>query len=213
MSTMSTIIILYRIKFIHIIIPFLFIIFILFIFIIQTTPISTSIPKLLSIELKPNFGAYYAELSLGNPPQTIYHGLDQGLTVTWTDVFKYSPSKSSTHQIIKQGDLKFQHLHLYGNEVKDSMHFPNNTTLPNFSFYTIKDSRGYNSRVGGFGLAHKFTDYKYSLVHQLHNEGLITKRSFAFVPPSSTNNQHNLNNQLTPKQEQNHLTLEIIHFH
>ena len=157
--------------------------------ILLTIPSSlTTDPKLLSIELKPNFGAYYAELSLGNPPQTIYHGLDQGLTVTWTDVFKYSPSKSSTHQIIKQGDLKFQHLHLYGNEVKDSMHFPNNQTLPNFTFYTIKDSRGYNSRVGGFGLAHKFTDYKYSLVHQLHNEGLITKRSFAFVPPSSTNN-------------------------
>ena len=149
--------------------------------------------KFIKYPFKTNFGGYYMELFIGNPTQKIYHGIDQGLTVTWTDYSMYSPDKSSTKHIIKDDtQLKFQNMRLYGKEITDDIIFLNDNKkdiiMNSFPFFLISNSRGYNSRVGGIGLAYKFTDTKYSLVHQLKQHNLISSLSFSLIPPNQNEN-------------------------
>jgi hypothetical protein len=42
--------------------------------------------------------------------------------------------------------------------------------------------RGYDNRVGGIGLAYKFADEKYSLIHQLKEKNIINHLSYGFIP-------------------------------
>lgn len=146
--------------------------------------------KIIKFPFKKHFGGYYMQIKVGEPPQFIFHGIDQGLTVTWTDSMQFDINKSTTMKIIKEdGQLKFQQMRLYGKEIEDTVFFStnedNNIILPNFPFYVIPSSRGYNSRVGGIGLAYKFTDNKYSLIHQMKKNNLISNSSFGIIPPKA----------------------------
>ena len=107
--------------------------------------------KIIKFPFKKHFGGYYMQIKVGEPPQFIFHGIDQGLTVTWTDSMQFDINKSTTMKIIKEdGQLKFQQMRLYGKEIEDTVFFStnedNNIILPNFPFYVIPSSRGYNSR-------------------------------------------------------------------
>ena len=98
--------------------------------------------KYIKYPFKTNFGGYYMELLIGNPAQKIYHGIDQGLTVTWTDYSMYSPDKSNTKHIIKDDtQLKFQNIRLYGKELSDDIIFPNENKkdiiMNSFPFFHI----------------------------------------------------------------------------
>ena len=80
--------------------------------------------KIIKFPFKKYFGGYYMQLKVGEPPQFIFHGIDQGLTVTWTDSMLFDINKSTTMKIIKEdGQLKFQQMRLYGKEIEDTVFF------------------------------------------------------------------------------------------
>lgn len=144
--------------------------------------------KVIKLPFKKYYGGYYMQLKVGEPSQILFHGIDQGLTVTWTDSMFFDVDKSNSVKIIKEdGQLKFQKIRLFGKEIEDTVSFSNdeekNILLPKFPFYVIPNTRGYNSRVGGIGLAYKFTDNKYSLIHQMKDNNLISNSSFGIIPP------------------------------
>lgn len=55
-------------------------------------------------------------------------------------------------------------------------------SLVNFNFFHVNTLETINEETGGFGFAFKFEDYKYSLVHQLKEQNMITHLSYGLLP-------------------------------
>ena len=72
-----------------------------------------------------------------------------------------------------------------------------NISLDDFWFVIVGNSRGYDSRVGGIGLTYKFSDEKYSLIHQFKKNKLIIHLSYGFIPPSLVHKNNNISDNST----------------
>ncbi len=173
--------------------------------------------KIIYFPITLNFNSYYANIYLGEPPQQLFLSLDQELQVTWADTIHYKQENSLTSKYINKTTISFRKINLFGETISDkislinktstnknmSLNMTKNITIDKFWFVVIGNSRGYDSRVGGIGLAYKFSDEAYSLIHHLKNNKLIIHLSYGFIPPAliikddnnnSTNNINSENN-------------------
>ena len=159
------------------------------------------ISKLFYIPFTEYYGSYYMNLTLGNPHQTQLKSIDLELQITWTDNIFYKPINSSTSKKISETFLSFRKIDLYGFIYSDIITFINEEYKPinlnNFHFAVINNTRGYDSRIGGFGFCFKFTDFKYSIIHNLFYQNLISKKKFGIVPNNIFND--NINNNFSNK--------------
>ena len=170
------------------------------------------IEKIIYFPIKLNFNAYFIDIYIGNPYQKLLLALDQELQVTWADTIHYNQLLSQTLREINKTKLSFRHVNLYGNTISDQITFINtldnfdsdfninnakNISIDDFWFVVIEQSRGYDSRVGGIGLAYKFVYEEYSLIHYLKKNNYINFLSYGFIPPSLIINKNNQNNNNT----------------
>ena len=137
------------------------------------------------------FGGSYIDFFLGSQETRLFHGIDQGLTVTWTEKGKYTYEDSSTAKVIKDVQLKFQKFKLAGKEIEETLVFQSSSddyvTIENFPIVMTRSTKGYNSRVGGVALAFNFTDEKYSLVHKMKKDKIIQYARFGLIRKDNKN--------------------------
>jgi hypothetical protein len=164
----------------------------LFIFILSIINIISS--KLFYIPFTEISGSYYMNLTIGTPYQNQLKAIDQELAITWTDNYFYNPNNSSSSKELSEVTLSFRKINLYGNLYSDIITFINEEYKPiilnDFNFAVIKNTKGYDSRVGGFGFAYKFSDLKYSIIHFLYDKNLISKRAFGIIPNNNLKNNY-----------------------
>ena len=131
------------------------------------------------IELK--YRAFYTNINIGEPEVKVLLPLDQEMQILWADSGGYRVENSSTSKVINDTEISFRYNRFYGKTISDKICLKNNVdiknneivndtanvTLDDFWFIMVGHIRGYDNRVGGIGLAYKFADEKYSLIHQL----------------------------------------------
>ena len=107
---------------------------------------------------------------------SIYRPLNTMLQFTWFvkwDLPDIPPSKQKGEQSIELIDL------CYGYQYEDDIYFNNITKLPNFNFFVFDSARFYH-RDSGIGLAYRFNNYSFSIVHELYRNEIIDKKQFVF---------------------------------
>ena len=151
--------------------------------------------KIIYFPILLNFNAYFSNIYIGDPSQKILLALDQELQVTWLDTIHYKPENSLTSKEINNTIISFRKINLSGITISDQISFVNdfdinynntvieNITIKDFWLVVIGNSRGYDSRVGGIGLAYKFSYEEYSLIHYLKKNNIINYLSYGFIPP------------------------------
>ena len=159
--------------------------------------------KIIFFPITLNTNAYFANIYFGEPLQKILLSLDQELQVTWTDTIHYNQLTSRKSRDINETKISFRKINLFGTTISETISFFNdiniinninkakNITIEDFRFVLIENSRGYDSRIGGIGLAYKFAYEEYSLIHHFKKNNLINYLSYAFIPPSLFNNNNN----------------------
>ena len=161
-------------------------------FIILYNKIKTS--NIVIIPLKEEYNVLNVEMTIGTPPQIFKHSIEQYLTTIWTSENFYNIHQSTSFKIIKENQkMNFQMYTIFGQLVEETFAFTtvelNNTEnkgktiiLNNIPFVNTFNIRGFNSRVGGIGLAYKFHDIKYSFIHILYERKYIDYLSYSFIP-------------------------------
>ena len=153
--------------------------------------------KIIYIPYDLNFGAYFINISFGDPPQNAYLAIDQELSVTWTDAIHYKKENSLTCKELSDTKLSFRKYNLFGKSIQDKINLSstNSTVLiDNFTFVSITNTRGYDSRIGGVGLTHKLQNTSYSLIHHLKKNNYINNLEYSFIPNKYINNNGSLTN-------------------
>lgn len=160
------------------------IIFLAYWFLIEIMTINCSLEenKIVAIPYKVFFGAYYFYLQLGKPSQMLFHAIDQEREFTWTSNDYYIREKSTTVKVLKETNLRFRDLNMYGSILEERLNLTADNLLNDFPFWVINNTRGFNSRIGGIGFAYKFRDKRYSIIHRLKEDGQINYLSYSFVP-------------------------------
>ena len=163
------------------------------------------IEKIIYFPIELNFNAFYANIYIGEPEKKILLPLDQEFQILWADSGGYHPEKSVTSKTINETKISFRYHNFYGRTISDKICLKNNIdvntneiintttniSLDNFWFITVGNIRSFDSRVGGIGLAYKFEDEKYSLIHQLKKKNLISHLNYGFIPSTLINSYYN----------------------
>lgn len=169
--------------------------------------------KIIYFPIVLNFNAFYTNIYFGEPPQKIQLSLDQELQVTWTDTIHYKQENSINSKEINETTISFRRVNLFGKTISDTIMFnsnedylynnTNNISIDDFWFVVVGNSRGYDSRVGGIGLSFKFADERYSLIHHLKKNNLITQLNYGYIPFSLviSNNLTDNNSNISLNQE------------
>ena len=161
--------------------------------------------KIIYFPIVSNFNAFYANIFIGEPEKKVLLPLDQEMQILWADSGGYHPENSVTSKTISETKISFRYHSFYGKTISDKICLKNNIdintneisnttkniSLDNFWFITVGNIRGFDSRVGGIGLAYKFEDEKYSLIHQLKNKSLISHLNYGFIPSTLINTYNN----------------------
>ena len=161
------------------------------------------------IELK--FKAFYTNIYIGEPLQKAKLPLDQEMNILWADLSGYHRENSVTSKIINDTAISFRYNRFYGKTISDKICLRNNIdinkneivnntndiVLDDFWFIMVGHIRGYDNRVGGLGLAYKFADERYSLIHQLKEKNIINHLNYGFIPSLLINSYEHDENDKT----------------
>ena len=161
--------------------------------------------KIIYFPIELNFNAFYANIYIGEPEKKILLPLDQEFQILWADSGGYHSENSITSKKINETKISFRYHNFYGSTISDKICLKNNIdinnneilnittniSLDNFWFITVGNIRGFDSRVGGIGLAYKFEDEKYSLIHELKKKNHISHLNYGFIPASLINTYYN----------------------
>ena len=164
--------------------------------------------KIIYFPIQLHFNAFYSNIYLGEPEIKVLLPLDQEMQILWGDSGGYHPENSKTAKKINDTKISFRVYNFYGKTISDKICLKNNIDinkneivndtknfyLDDFWFITVGYIRGYDNRVGGIGLAYKFYDEKYSLIHQLKLKNLISHLNYGFIPNSLINSYENNEN-------------------
>ena len=175
--------------------------FITFLILISTLEEKKYEEKIIYLPIELNFQAFYANIYIGEPRAKILLPLDQELQIFWAESYYYNPENSITSKFINETKISFRYMNFYGKTISDKICLSNNINITNNEivnntknvivddFWMIKvgNIRGFDNRVGGIGLAYKFVDERYSLIHELKKRKLISHLSYGFIPPSLIN--------------------------
>lgn len=143
--------------------------------------------KFVAIPYQVCFGSYYIHLNLGQPSQNLFHAIDQEREFTWTANTFYSREKSNSVKVLKETNLRFRHLDMFGSILEEHLTLTSNNQIDEFPFYVINSTRGFNSRVGGIGFSYKFRDTHYSIIHRLKEAKQIDNLAYSFVSLTKDN--------------------------
>ena len=126
-------------------------------------------------------------LQAGTPFKTQSVQLSLTYPYTWVSFVTYDNNQSSTSELINN-NIEFpsdNYGSLIGLEVRDIISFPNNISLNNFSFFILR-SKSITFEFSILSLSRAYNDTKYSIIHQLYNEGLIGYKSFTleYIEPN-----------------------------
>ena len=163
--------------------------------------------KIIYLPIELNSNSYFTNIYIGEPPQKLFLSLDQELQITWVDTIHYKKENSINSKQINKTTISFRKVNLFGETISDKISFINNNnsnynilkniSLDDFWFVIVGNSRGYDSRVGGIGLTYKFSDEKYSLIHQFKKNKLIIHLSYGFIPPPLVLKNNNISDNNT----------------
>ena len=131
-----------------------------------------------------NFTVEYSSpgffLQAGTPYKNQSIQLSLTYPYTWMSFITYNNNQSSTSELINN-NVEFpsdNYGSLIGLEVKDIISFPeSNISLNNFSFFILR-SKSITFHFSILSLSKSYNDTKYSIIHQLYNEGIIGYKSF-----------------------------------
>ena len=173
--------------------------------------------KIIYFPIELNFNAFYANIYIGEPERKVLLPLDQEFQILWADSGGYRSENSVTSNLINETKIHFRKFYNFnGYTISDKIclrnnidiktneiiNKTNNIILEDFWLIVVGYIRGYDNRVGGIGLAYKFEDEKYSLIHQLKQRNLITHLNYGFIPSSLINSidiDGNINNNTENK--------------
>lgn len=136
--------------------------------------------EIISAEYMNLFGTSDILLNIGTPPRVVHLELNMETQFTWVSFFQFTPGDSSTTCFGKNESIIINKKEVVCQNLKDVIKFQNSQEkLNNFSFYYT--SFGVRLSSNCIGLAYKFNDEQYSIVHQLYNKGIIPSKSFGFI--------------------------------
>ena len=118
-------------------------------------------------------------LQAGTPYKNQSIQLSLSYPYTWMSFITYNNNQSSTSELINS-NIEFpsdNYGSLIGLEVKDTVTFPNGVSLNDFSFFILR-SKSITFHFSILSLSRTYNDTKYSIIHQLYNEGVIGYKSF-----------------------------------
>ena len=152
--------------------------------------------KIIYFPIQLKYRAFYTNIYIGEPEVKVLLPLDQEMQILWADTGGYRIENSLTSKEINKTEISFRYNTFYGKTISDKICLRNNidiktneivkdttnVTLDDFWFIMVGHIRGYDNRVGGIGLAYKFADEKYSLIHQLKEKNIINHLSYGFIP-------------------------------
>ena len=152
--------------------------------------------KIIYFPIQLSYRAFYANIYIGEPEVKVLLPLDQEMQILWADSGGYRVENSSTSKVINDTEISFRYNRFYGKTISDKICLRNNIDintneivndtkniiLDDFWFIKVGYIRGYDNRVGGIGLAYKFADERYSLIHQLKEKNIISHLSYGFIP-------------------------------
>ena len=156
----------------------LILLYILIVIVFQYTPTtSSSIPIDIAVPSR----YYFITISTEFPKQKLHEGINTYLPYTRISTANYNPTKSKNAKQIATESLTIEN-RTYADIpiIKDTLRLNTDTQLSSFYFYYSNAVT--HSWNDGFGFAFTFNDYKYSIVHQLYNEGTISKCAFTLSP-------------------------------
>ena len=156
----------------------LILLYILIVIVFQYTPTSSSS---IPIDIAVPSRYYFITISTEFPKQKLHEGINTCLPYTRISTANYDPIKSKNAKQVATGSLTIENK-TYSKIpiIKDTLHLNTDTQLSSFYFYYLNAAT--HSWSDGFGFAFTFNDYKYSIIHQLYNEGTISKRAFTLSP-------------------------------
>jgi len=165
--------------------------------------------KIIYFPIQLYFDSFCTTIYMGEPAQKTFLPLDQEMQILWADLSGYKPENSISYKQINDTKISFRYYEFHGKTLSDKVILRNNIDintnkiinqtnevfLDDFYFIMVGNIRGFDNRVRGLGLAYKFADERYSLIHQLKYNKLINHLNYGFIPPSYLNSgSNNLNN-------------------
>lgn len=125
---------------------------------------------------------YLLRINFGTPNQLIEEAIDQTKNHSLFIFSQYKPEYSSTWSNYSSSFLNnWAKNRCLVNHYSDDITFPDlNITIPDYNFLFLNVISRFYSPPVGFGFGYKFIDEQYSLIHQLYNHKVISKRSYSF---------------------------------
>ena len=162
--------------------------------------------KIVYFPIELNWRGFYSNIYIGEPEVKILLPLDQAMQILWADSGSYLQENSITSKVINDTKISFRYNNFYGKTISDKICIRNNIDINNneivnntkeavlddFWFIKVGYVRGFDSRVGGIGLAYKFADERYSIIHQLKEKNIISHLNYGFIPYLLINTYENI---------------------
>ena len=127
-------------------------------------------------------GNFHILFEMGDPAQMVFLRIDMSQSASWLthNVYRPEHSYSGTNQYESSIQIGFLS---YDSYIKtETLKIQNkNFNLNNFYFHYLDFNRP-EGTYDSLALPYKYSDNKMSLIHQLYNNGALSKKQFSFVP-------------------------------
>lgn len=119
----------------------------------------------------------------GSNRQKQFKRINLAKQYTWFIKESFNESQSTSYKFIQNKEINFGFTRVIAEESTETVEIDfKNVTLKEFPFYLINNSNYFEIRYGSIGLAYTFTNYHFSLIHQLHKHNHISRLAFGFYP-------------------------------
>ena len=127
-------------------------------------------------------GNFHILFEMGDPAQMVFLRVDMAQSGSWLTHNVYRPEHSYTGRTQSESSIQIGFFS-YDSQIKtETIKIQNkNFNLNNFYFHYLDFNRP-EGTYDSLALPYSFSDNKMSLVHQLYNNGVLSKKQFSFVP-------------------------------
>lgn len=125
---------------------------------------------------------YNILLEIGKPKQTIYLKIDMSVGSSWMTDNCYHIAESKTNSNMDYKKIKIGYFNYDSVALSDQLHFINKEISLKKFYFNILNGERPEGAYDSLSLAYQFENTSFSIINQLFEEGLITKKKFSFVP-------------------------------
>lgn len=142
--------------------------------------------KIIQLPFNLILNTFASQMYFGSNKQSLFQRINLVKQYTWFIKESFNSSASSSYKFIQNKELDFGFTSVIADESTDTVEIyidnTNSFILNDFSFYLVNNSDYFGIRYGSFGLAYKFIDDRFSIIHQLHKLNYISRLAFGFYP-------------------------------